>query len=67
MPVGSAFWLAMENFPHPGREYIVEAYYKITILPGLFAAPDFQHISNPAYNRDRGPVGVPGIRLHTEF
>jgi len=28
---------------------------------------DLQHINNPGYNRDRGPVVVPGLRLHVEF
>jgi hypothetical protein len=28
---------------------------------------DLQHIDNPGYNRDRGPVVVPGLRLHVEF
>jgi len=55
------------RLPHPGLEYIVEAYYKMKIWPGLFVAPDLQHITNPAYNRDRGPVWVPGFRLHAEF
>jgi high affinity Mn2+ porin len=26
-----------------------------------------QHINNPGYNRDRGPVIVPSLRLHLEF
>jgi len=26
-----------------------------------------QYIVNPAYNRDRGPVIVPGFRLHLEL
>jgi high affinity Mn2+ porin len=26
-----------------------------------------QHINNPGYNRDRGPVVVPVLRLHLEF
>jgi hypothetical protein len=34
---------------------------------GLFAACDVQHINNPGYNRDRGPVLVPGLRVHLEF
>ena len=28
---------------------------------------ELQHIQNPAYNVDRGPVNFAGIRLHTEF
>jgi high affinity Mn2+ porin len=55
------------KLPHPGNEYIVETYYKMSISSGLSVAPDLQHISNPAYNRDRGPVWVPGLRLHVEF
>ena len=30
-------------------------------------APGVQHINNPGYNRDRGPVVVPSFRLHLEF
>jgi high affinity Mn2+ porin len=26
-----------------------------------------QHINNPGYNRDRGPVVVPTFRAHFEF
>jgi hypothetical protein len=28
---------------------------------------DFQHIWNPAYNADRGPVEIFGARMHAEF
>ena len=55
------------KLPHPGAEYIVEAYYKIKIWPGVFGTVDLQHVNDPAYNRDRGPVWIPGFRLHAEF
>ncbi len=55
------------KLPHPGAEYIVEAYYKIKIWPGVFGTVDLQHVNNPGYNRDRGPVWIPGFRLHAEF
>ena len=55
------------KLPHPGAEYIVEAYYKMKIWPGVFATPDLQHITHPGYNRDRGPLWVPGFRFHVEF
>src|ERR1700687_4142746 len=32
-----------------------------------FIAIGVQHINNPGYNRDRGPVVVPSLRLHLEF
>ncbi|MCU1296402.1 MAG: Carbohydrate-selective porin [Acidobacteriaceae bacterium] len=50
-----------------GRETIVESYYTAHVWRGLFIGPDFQHINNPGYNRDRGPVLVPGFRFHLEF
>jgi len=28
---------------------------------------DYQFVVNPAYNRDRGPVSIGAIRLHSEF
>jgi high affinity Mn2+ porin len=28
---------------------------------------DYQFVGNPAYNRDRGPVSVIGMRLHAQF
>ena len=28
---------------------------------------DYQFITNPAYNTDRGPVSVFGARIHTQF
>jgi len=30
-------------------------------------SPGLQHIVNPGYNRDRGPVLVPSFRVHLEF
>ena len=50
-----------------GRENIVETYYTTHVWRGIFIAPGLQHINNPGYNRDRGPVLVPTLRLHTEF
>ncbi|MDU6670667.1 MAG: carbohydrate porin [Bradyrhizobium sp.] len=28
---------------------------------------DYQLIVNPAYNRDRGPASLLGVRLHTQY
>jgi len=50
-----------------GRETIVESYYTAHVWRGIYAAPGVQHIDNPGYNRDRGPVVVPSFRLHVEF
>ena len=50
-----------------GRENILEAYYTLHVWSGIYLAPDVQHINNPGYNRDRGPVVIPGFRAHVEF
>jgi carbohydrate-selective porin OprB len=50
-----------------GRENIVETYYTAHVWRGIYAAPGLQHIVNPGYNRDRGPVLVPSFRAHVEF
>jgi high affinity Mn2+ porin len=50
-----------------GRENILESYYTAHVWRGIYAAPGVQHINNPGYNRDRGPVIVPTLRLHLEF
>lgn len=50
-----------------GRENIVETYYTAHVWRGVYLAPDLQRIVNPGYNRYRGPVTVPGLRLHLEF
>ena len=48
-------------------EYLWESYYSARLLPGFFATFDLQRVANPAYNRDRGPVWIAGVRLHMEF
>jgi len=50
-----------------GREKILEGYYTCHLWRGTYVGPDLQHINNPGYNRDRGPVIVPGFRVHLEF
>ena len=48
-------------------EQIIEAVYSLALGEHLWASLDVQHIRNPAYNADRGPVRVSAVRLHTEF
>jgi len=50
-----------------GREAVSESYYSARLFRGFFATVDLQHIANPAYNRDRGPVWVATLRLHMEY
>ena len=50
-----------------GPEYVFETYYSARLFPGFFASLDLQHVSNPAYNQDRGPVWIYSLRLHWEI
>jgi high affinity Mn2+ porin len=50
-----------------GRENIVETYYTLHAWRGVYPSAGFQYVVNPGYNRDRGPVLVPSLRLHLEF
>ena len=54
------------QLPHPGIEQILETYYTFPFY-GWKVTFDYQFITNPAYNRDRGPVSVFGTRLHFQF
>jgi high affinity Mn2+ porin len=49
------------------RERILETYYAFALNNGLTLTADYQLITNPAYNADRGPVSIFSGRLHGEF
>ena len=63
---GLGFLLGDGNLNY-GRENIVETYYNWHAWRGMFYAVDVQHIDNPGYNRDRGPVWVGSVRGHVDF
>jgi high affinity Mn2+ porin len=63
---GLGFLLGDGNLNY-GREYIVETYYTLHVWRGIFTSLDAQYVANPGYNRDRGPVFVPALRLHLDF
>jgi high affinity Mn2+ porin len=52
---------------HSGPEKIIETYYSLAAFSFARLSLDYQFIVDPAYNRDRGPVSVFGIRAHAEF
>jgi high affinity Mn2+ porin len=63
---GHGFLLGDGNLNY-GRETIMETYYTAHVWRGVFLSGDLQYLVNPGYNRDRGPVVVPGMRLHVDF
>ncbi len=50
-----------------GMEQTLEAYYSWNVWKKLFITPDYQFVTNPAYNKDRGPVHIIALRLHVEL
>jgi high affinity Mn2+ porin len=67
LALGGLGFLLGDGALNYGRENIVETYYNAHVWRGIFAGLDLQHINNPGYNRDRGPVLAPGFRLHLDF
>jgi len=55
------------QLPNYGLEKIIETYYSLKVIEHLTISADYQFIDNPAYNRDRGPVSIFGLRIHAEF
>jgi high affinity Mn2+ porin len=55
------------KLPHSGPEQILETYYSVEALSWLHLAFDYQWVRNPAYNGDRGPVSIFGLRVHAQF
>lgn len=50
-----------------GFEQIAETYYTCHLWRGVYGSADLQHVTNPGYNRARGPVLVGSLRLHVDF
>ena len=44
-----------------------EAFYSVNFLRAFWLSGDYQRIWNPAFNADRGPVNVFGLRLHAQY
>ena len=55
------------QLPHPGTEKIAEVYYAWRPWKPVAVTFDEQLVFNPAYNKDRGPVDIVGVRLHVAF
>ena len=49
------------------QEVILETYYSLNIAKDTWFSADFQRISNPGYNADRGPATIISARVHYGF
>jgi high affinity Mn2+ porin len=50
-----------------GSEKVLEAYYNFQIWKSVHATIDYEFVDNPAFNHDRGPTSVFGVRFHWQF
>ena len=49
------------------REKILETFYACSINKWTTLTFDYQFMTDPAYNADRGPGSIFAARLHAEF
>lgn len=64
---GYGFMIGDSKLPNYTRENIVELFYQVKLFDQLFASLDYQFVSHPAYNLDRGPVSLFAARVHIQF
>jgi high affinity Mn2+ porin len=52
-----------------GAENVIEIYYRLQVPHLAFAqiSPAIQHVANPGYNEDRGPLYVYSIRVNLHY
>jgi high affinity Mn2+ porin len=50
-----------------GPEQVFETFYNAAVIKGINVTADYQLANHPAYNVDRGPVHIFGLRLHAQF
>ncbi len=48
-------------------ESVIEGFYSVNLLKAIWLSADYQHLWNPGFNADRGPVNLVSGRLHAEF
>lgn len=48
-------------------EQVVDIYYQWHVISSTWVTFDYQHLANPAFNADRGPVDFYNARVHFEF
>jgi hypothetical protein len=48
-------------------ESVFDVFYSVNLLRAIWLTADYQHVWNPGFNADRGPVNILGGRVHAEF
>jgi high affinity Mn2+ porin len=55
------------QLPRPGPEKILETYYDAALYQWVQVTLDYQYVTHPAYNLERGPVSVWAVRVHAQW
>ena len=50
-----------------GWEKILETYYDFEIWKTIHAAVDYQFVTDPGFNQDRGPISIFAARIHWSY
>jgi hypothetical protein len=50
-----------------GSETVYEIFYSMNLLNSVWLSLDYQRLTNPGFNADRGPVNIFGGRMHAQF
>ncbi len=64
---GYGFMIGDGKLPHYTRENIFELFYQVKFFEQLYGTLDYQFVSAPAYNQDRGPVSLLAARIRIYF
>ena len=63
---GMGFELGDGNLNY-SLENLTEFYYSFQMSSNIFLSATYQHIINPGYNKERGPVDAFSVRLHMQI
>jgi high affinity Mn2+ porin len=55
------------RLPKYATEKIFESYYSYAVTSAVMVSADYQFVSAPGYNPERGPVSVFSVRFHAQF
>lgn len=67
LAAGGTGILAGDGNLNYGWEQFFETFYDCGLTRWLHASAHYELVASPAFNRDRGPVHVFGLRVHMEF
>ncbi len=51
----------------PTAENALDVFYSLNYRKTFWLSGDYQHLTNPAFNADRGPVNIFSLKIHGEF